>query len=47
MKKERVRTSEEFLAMVCHCSSMADNIITMDESAMSFHTPDTKQQIKL
>ncbi len=47
MKKERVRTSEAFLAMV-HCRSKAilENIVTMDESAVSFHTPETKQQSK-
>jgi alkyl sulfatase BDS1-like metallo-beta-lactamase superfamily hydrolase len=45
MKKEWVRTSELCLAMV-HCRSMLmlDNIVTMDESAVSFHTPETKQQ---
>jgi hypothetical protein len=26
--------------------SMLDNIVTMDESAVSFHTPETKQQSK-
>ncbi len=32
MKKERVRTSEEFLKMVCcHLMSMLDNVVTMDE----------------
>ncbi len=25
---------------------MLDNIVTMDESAVSFHTPETKQQSK-
>jgi hypothetical protein len=45
MKKERVRTSELFLAMVrCHSMLLLDNIVTMDESAVSFHTPETKQQ---
>jgi hypothetical protein len=45
MKKEHVRTSEEFLKMIRHHSmSMLDNIVTMDESAMSFHMPETKQQ---
>jgi histone-lysine N-methyltransferase SETMAR len=45
MKKERVRTSEAFLAMVRRRSmAMLDNIVTMDESAVSFHTPETKQQ---
>jgi hypothetical protein len=26
--------------------SMLDNIVTMDESAVSFHMPETKQQSK-
>ncbi len=47
MKKERVRASEAFLAMI-HPRSMAmlENIVTMDESAVSFHTPEPKQQSK-
>ncbi len=45
MKEERVRTSEKFLALVRRCSmSVLDNIVTMDKSAVSFHTPETKQQ---
>jgi histone-lysine N-methyltransferase SETMAR len=45
MKKERVRTSELFLAMVRRRSmSLLDNIVTMDESAVSFHILETKQQ---
>jgi hypothetical protein len=45
MKKERVGTSELFLAMVRRCSmSLLDNIVAMDESVVSFHTPETKQQ---
>ncbi len=41
MKGERVRRSEAFLAMI-HCRSKAifDNIVTMDKSAVSFHTPE-------
>jgi histone-lysine N-methyltransferase SETMAR len=47
MKKERVRTSEAFLAMVRRRSKATlENIVTMDESAVSFHTPETKQQSK-
>ncbi len=47
MKKQRVRTSEKFLRKVlCHSMSMLDNIVTMDESAVSFHTPESKQQSK-
>ena len=46
-KQERVRTCTEFLAMVQRRSlAMLDNIVTMDESAVSFHTPETKQQSK-
>jgi histone-lysine N-methyltransferase SETMAR len=45
MKKERVRTSELFLVMIGRRSmSLLDNIVTMDELAVSFHTPETKQQ---
>ena len=44
MKMERVRTSKAFLAMVHRQSkAMLSNIVTMDESAVSFHTPETKQ----
>jgi hypothetical protein len=47
MKKERVRMSEAFLAMIRHRSkAMLENIVTMDELAVSFHTPKTKQQSK-
>jgi hypothetical protein len=47
MKKERMRTSEAFLAMIrCHSEAMLENIVTMDESAVSFHTLETKQQSK-
>jgi histone-lysine N-methyltransferase SETMAR len=46
-KKERVRTCQKFLAAVQRRSmAMLDNIVTMDESAVSFHTPETKQQSK-
>jgi histone-lysine N-methyltransferase SETMAR len=42
MKKERVRTSEEFLKMVYrHSMSMLDNIVTMDKLSVSFHTTET------
>jgi histone-lysine N-methyltransferase SETMAR len=42
---ERVKTSELFLVMVRRRSMLIlDNIVTMDESAVSFHTPETKQQ---
>ncbi len=43
MKKERVRTSEEFLKKIRrHSMSMLDNIVTMDESGVSFHTAEKK-----
>ncbi len=45
IKKEGARTREDFLAMVRHHSmAILDNIVTMDESAILFHTPETKQQ---
>lgn len=45
MKLERKRTSEALLAMVRRRSkAVLDNIVTMDESAVSFHTPETKRQ---
>jgi hypothetical protein len=45
MKKERVRTSDLFLVMIGRRSMLLlDNIVTMDELAVSFHTPETKQQ---
>ncbi len=44
-KKGQVRTSKECLVMVQHNLSM-DNIITMYELTVSFHTPKTKQQTK-
>jgi hypothetical protein len=40
MKKERV-TTKEFLKVVRrHSMAMLDNIVTMDESVVSFHTPE-------
>jgi hypothetical protein len=45
IKKERVRSSEELLAMVRrNFMEILDDIIIMDESVMSFHTPETQQQ---
>ncbi len=36
-----------FLTKVCHCSmAMLDNIVTMDVSAILFHTPEAKGQSK-
>jgi hypothetical protein len=47
MKKERVRTSKNFLAMVCRRSmAVLDKSVTIDESAVLFHIPKTKQQSK-
>ncbi len=47
MKMERVQTSEAFLAMIHQRSkAMLDSVVTMDESAMSFHTQETKQLSK-
>jgi hypothetical protein len=47
MKMERVLTSEVFLAMIRrHSKAMLDSIVMMDELAVSFHTPETKQQSK-
>jgi hypothetical protein len=42
-----VRICEAFLVLVCRLSmAMLDWIVTMDESAVSFHTFQTKQQSK-
>jgi hypothetical protein len=39
-KNERVKTCEAFLQMVHHQAlAMLDQIVTMDESAVAFHTP--------
>jgi hypothetical protein len=47
MKNDRVRICEAFLALLhCHSIAMFDQIVTMDESAVSFHMPRTKQQSK-
>jgi hypothetical protein len=46
-KEERVRTSKEFIKLVqTKGRSVLDRIITMDESSVSMHTPETKQQSK-
>ena len=46
-KEERVRTSTEFVAAVNRRSmAMLDNIVTMDETMVSYHTPETKKQSK-
>ncbi len=46
-KKERVRICTEFVT-ASHRRSMAimDNIVTMDETMVSYHTPQTKRQSK-
>ena len=45
MKLERKRTSEALLAMVRHRSmAVLDNVVTMDKSAVSLHTPEMKRQ---
>jgi hypothetical protein len=47
MKNERVRTCESFMLLLRrHSMAMLDRIVTMDESAVSFHRPETKQQSK-
>jgi hypothetical protein len=46
MKKEQVRTSDEFQKMACHNSISLDHIVAKDESAVSFQTPETKQELK-
>ncbi len=47
MKNERVRTCGAFMSLLRHHSmAMLDRIVTMDVSAVSFHTPQTKQQSK-
>jgi histone-lysine N-methyltransferase SETMAR len=44
-KEERVRRSEDFLQLLWRRSlAVLDNIVTMDESAVSFQTPETKRQ---
>jgi hypothetical protein len=47
MKKERVRICEAFVSQLRHHSmAMLDWIVPMDKSAVSFYTPQTKQQRK-
>jgi histone-lysine N-methyltransferase SETMAR len=46
-KEERVRISSEFIAAVNHSfMTMLDQIITMDETMVSYHTHQTKRQSK-
>jgi hypothetical protein len=47
IKKERVRICEAIMLLLrCHSMAMLDRIFIMDESAVSFHIPQTKQQSK-
>jgi hypothetical protein len=47
MKNKSVRICEAFMSLLRrHSMAMLDRIVTMDESAVSFHTPQTKQQSK-
>jgi hypothetical protein len=44
-KEERVRSCSEFIAAIDHSSmAMLDQIIMMDETVVSNHTPQTKRQ---
>ncbi len=46
-KEKKIWTSKEILAMVRHCSmAILDSIGTMEESVVSFRTPQTKMQSK-
>ncbi len=46
-KQEHVRTCQEFVAVVQGRSlSMLDDIVTMDETMVSFHTAETKKTIQ-
>jgi hypothetical protein len=46
-KDQRVENCSEFVAAVHrHSLAMLDNIITMDETMVSCHTPETKKQSK-
>jgi hypothetical protein len=47
MKYERVRICEAFMVLLRrHSMAMLDRIVTLDKSAVLFHTPQTKQQSK-
>jgi hypothetical protein len=46
-EKREGRICEAFMSLLCHHNmAMLDLIVTMDESAVSFQTPQTKQQSK-
>jgi hypothetical protein len=45
-KEERVRICSKFVAAVDHSSmTMLDQTITMDETMVSYHTPQTKKAV--
>jgi hypothetical protein len=47
MKNERVRICEAFVALLhCHSIVTLERTVTTDESEVSFHMPQTKQQNK-
>jgi hypothetical protein len=46
-KDERVEACAELIAAVqCHSMAMMDQIVTMDETMVCYHTPETKRQSK-
>ncbi len=46
-KTKRVEDSSKFVKMIQQQSfATLDKIVTLDESAVSYHTPETKQQSK-
>jgi hypothetical protein len=46
-KEERVRISQDFFdAVECSEVSMLDNMVTMDETMVSYYTPETKRMSK-
>ena len=46
-KQERVQICRKFIAAVYrHSMAMLDRIVTMDETMVSYHTPETKRQSK-
>ncbi len=47
LKPKRVDCSDDFLMLLQqHSMGVLNNIVTMDESGVSFHTPETKRQSK-
>ena len=45
-KQERVRFNEFVAAVKWRSEAMLDNIVTMDEMMVSYHTPEAKKQCK-